>query len=130
LLVLCDLKEYYHWGKIIPLLFIVSFVAQGLTLPARGVMSTLVGSILIRVQAVHPEISGPTIASALAITCGASVVFLGFLRLGSIVDFIPLPAITAFMTGSAINVCAGPVKTVLGGKGTLFHAWSNVQDNH
>jgi sodium-independent sulfate anion transporter 11 len=77
-------------------------------------MSTLVGSILIRVQAVHPEISGPTIASSLAIICGAIVAFLGFLRLGFIVDFIPLPAITAFMTGSAINVCAGQVKTVLG----------------
>ncbi|KAJ6183993.1 hypothetical protein N7519_005294 [Penicillium mononematosum] len=40
----------------------------------------------------------------------------GLLRLGFIVDFIPLPAITAFMTGSAINVCAGQVKTVLGEK--------------
>ena len=79
-------------------------------------MSTLVGSILIRVQAVHPEIPGPTIASALAIICGAIVAFLGFLRLGFIVDFIPLPAITAFMTGSAITVCAGQVKVVLGEK--------------
>jgi sodium-independent sulfate anion transporter 11 len=77
-------------------------------------MSTLVGSILIRVQEVHPEIPGPTIASALAIICGAIVAFLGFLRLGFIVDFIPLPAITAFMTGSAINVCAGQVKSMLG----------------
>jgi sodium-independent sulfate anion transporter 11 len=79
-------------------------------------MSTLMGSIIIRVQAVHPEIPGPTIASALAIICGAIVLFLGLLRLGFIVDFIPLPAITAFMTGSAINVCAGQVKTVLGEK--------------
>lgn len=81
-----------------------------------AVMSTLMGSILIRVQAVHPEIPGPTIASALAIICGAIVLFLGLFRLGFIVDFIPLPAITAFMTGSAINVCAGQVKTVLGEK--------------
>lgn len=79
-------------------------------------MSTLMGSILIRVQAVHPEIPGPTIASALAIICGAIILLLGLLRLGFIVDFIPLPAITAFMTGSAINVCAGQVKTVLGEK--------------
>jgi sodium-independent sulfate anion transporter 11 len=79
-------------------------------------MSTLMGSIIIRVQAVHPEIPGPTIASALAVICGAIVFFLGLLRLGFIVDFIPLPAITAFMTGSAINVCAGQVKTVLGEK--------------
>ncbi|CAG7923320.1 unnamed protein product [Penicillium olsonii] len=79
-------------------------------------MSTLMGSILIRVQAVHPDIPGPTIASALAMICGAIVLLLGLLRLGFIVDFIPLPAITAFMTGSAINVCAGQVRTVLGEK--------------
>ncbi|CAI7577828.1 unnamed protein product [Penicillium viridicatum] len=74
------------------------------------------GSIIIKVQAVHPEIPPPVLASALAIICGAIVLFLGLLRLGFIVDFIPLPAISAFMTGSAINVCAGQVKTVLGEK--------------
>ena len=74
------------------------------------------GSIIIKVQAVHPEIPPPVLASALAIICGALVLFLGLLRLGFIVDFIPLPAISAFMTGSAINVCAGQVKTVLGEK--------------
>ncbi|KAF7521042.1 hypothetical protein PCG10_008612 [Penicillium crustosum] len=74
------------------------------------------GSIIIKVQAVHPEIPPPVLASALANICGAIVLFLGLLRLGFIVDFIPLPAISAFMTGSAINVCAGQVKTVLGEK--------------
>lgn len=77
-------------------------------------MSTLVGTIIISTQEKHPELDAPVIASALAIICGAIVTVLGFLRLGFIVDFIPLPAITAFMTGSAINVCAGQVKTVLG----------------
>jgi sodium-independent sulfate anion transporter 11 len=77
-------------------------------------MSTLMGTIILRVRDVHPEIPPPVIASALAIICGAIVLFLGLLRLGFIVDFIPLPAVTAFMTGSAINVCSGQVKTVLG----------------
>lgn len=86
-----------------------------------AVMSTLMGSI-IKVQAVHPEIPPPVLASALAIICGAIILFLGFLRLGFIVDFIPLPAISAFMTGSAINVCAGQVKTVLGEK-VHFSTW-------
>ncbi|CAG8930602.1 unnamed protein product [Penicillium salamii] len=90
--------------------------SKDITIGPVAVMSTLMGSILIRVQAVHPDIPGPTIASALAIICGAIVLLLGLLRLGFIVDFIPLPAITAFMTGSAINVCAGQVKTVLGEK--------------
>ncbi|KAI2731985.1 hypothetical protein CBS147332_1124 [Penicillium roqueforti] len=90
--------------------------SKDITIGPVAVMSTLMGSIIIRVQAVHPEISPPVLASALAIICGAIVLFLGLLRLGFIVDFIPLPAITAFMTGSAINVCAGQVKTVLGEK--------------
>ncbi|KAJ5479750.1 hypothetical protein N7530_005259 [Penicillium desertorum] len=90
--------------------------SKDITIGPVAVMSTLMGSIIIRVQAVHPEIPPPVLASALAIICGAIVLFLGLLRLGFIVDFIPLPAITAFMTGSAINVCAGQVKTVLGEK--------------
>ncbi|KAH8433105.1 SLC26/SulP family anion transporter [Aspergillus melleus] len=79
-----------------------------------AVMSTLVGGIIISTQEKHPEIEATDIASALAIICGAIVVFLGFIRFGFIVDFIPLPAITAFMTGSAINICSGQVKTLLG----------------
>ncbi|OQD90792.1 hypothetical protein PENANT_c001G10823 [Penicillium antarcticum] len=69
--------------------------SKDITIEPVAVMSTLVGSILIRVQAVHPEIPGPTIASALAIICGAIVAFLGFLRLGFIVDFISLGELPA-----------------------------------
>ncbi|KAL2702326.1 hypothetical protein AAEP93_006624 [Penicillium crustosum] len=90
--------------------------SKDITIGPVAVMSTLMGSIIIKVQAVHPEIPPPVLASALANICGAIVLFLGLLRLGFIVDFIPLPAISAFMTGSAINVCAGQVKTVLGEK--------------
>ncbi|KAJ5497372.1 hypothetical protein N7463_009359 [Penicillium fimorum] len=89
--------------------------SKDITIGPVAVMSTLMGSIIIRVQAVHPEIPPPVLASALAIICGAIILFLGLL-LGFIVDFIPLPALAAFMTGSAINVCAGQVKTVLGEK--------------
>lgn len=77
-------------------------------------MSTLVGGIIISTRKEHPELEGTDIASALAIICGAIVAFLGFIRFGFIVDFIPLPAITAFMTGSAISICSGQVKTLLG----------------
>ncbi|KUM59614.1 hypothetical protein ACN42_g7523 [Penicillium freii] len=90
--------------------------SKDITIGPVAVMSTLMGSIIIKVQAVHLEIPPPVLASALAIICGAILLFLGLLRLGFIVDFIPLPALSAFMTGSAINVCAGQVKTVLGEK--------------
>ncbi|RAK95585.1 SLC26/SulP family anion transporter [Aspergillus ibericus CBS 121593] len=88
--------------------------SKDITIGPVAVMSTLVGTIIIDVQAKYPDVEGTTIAQALAIICGAITTFIGLFRLGFIVDFIPLPAITAFMTGSAINVCAGQVKTMLG----------------
>ncbi|PWY89202.1 sulfate permease [Aspergillus heteromorphus CBS 117.55] len=88
--------------------------SKDITIGPVAVMSTLVGTIIIDTQKKHPDIPAPVIAEALAVISGAIVAFIGFARLGFIVDFIPLPAITAFMTGSAINVAAGQVKTVLG----------------
>lgn len=77
-------------------------------------MSTLVGTIVLEVQAKYPELSAPEIAGSVAIICGGIVTFLGLFGLGFIVDFIPLPAISAFMTGSAINICSGQVSKMLG----------------
>jgi sodium-independent sulfate anion transporter 11 len=79
-----------------------------------AVMSTLTGQIILQVQAVHPDLSGPVIASALAIISGAIITFVGLIRWGWIVDFIPLTAISAYMTGSAINIMAGQVPAMLG----------------
>ena len=79
-------------------------------------MSTVTGNIILSVQSQHPGVSAPAIASALAIICGAIVTGLGLLRLGFVVDFIPLPAISAFMTGAAITILVGQVPTMLGEK--------------
>lgn len=77
-------------------------------------MSTLVGSVVTEAQKQAPDIPPHVIASAMAIICGGIVCFMGLVRLGFIVDFIPLPAISAFMTGSALNICSGQVKSLLG----------------
>lgn len=77
-------------------------------------MSTLVGSIVHEAHGINPDIPGYVVASALAIVAGGIIAALGFLRLGFIVDFIPLPAITAFMTGSALNIISGQVSKLLG----------------
>lgn len=77
-------------------------------------MSTLVGTIITEVQAVDPNIPGNVIASAIAIIAGGIVAALGFLRLGFLADFIPLPAISAFMTGAAVNIISGQVSSLLG----------------
>ncbi|KAL4864138.1 hypothetical protein BDV12DRAFT_16950 [Aspergillus spectabilis] len=88
--------------------------SKDITIGPVAVMSTLVGNVVLSAQEKNPDLPGPIIASCLAIICGGIVTFLGLARLGFIVDFIPLPAITAFMTGSAINIISGQVKTMLG----------------
>lgn len=77
-------------------------------------MSTLTGEIVLKVQEQYPDVPGHIIASSLAVVLGGIVTFLGLMRLGFIVDFIPLPAISAFMTGSALSICSGQVPTLLG----------------
>ena len=78
-------------------------------------MSLLVSTVIAHVENAHPGKWGaPTIASALALLCGFIVLGIGLLRLGWIVEFIPAPAISGFMTGSAINIVAGQVPGLMG----------------
>ena len=80
-------------------------------------MSTITGNIVAAAAITDPTIPGHVIASALAVICGAIICFIGLIRCGWIVDFIPLAAISAFMTGSALNIAAGQVPTMLGQSG-------------
>lgn len=82
-----------------------------------AVMSTLVGQILSRAEGSHPEVEGAVIATALAVIAGCIITFIGLIRAGWIVDLIPLVSISAFMTGSALNIAVGQVPTMMGIKG-------------
>lgn len=82
-----------------------------------AVMSTLTGNIVNKVATSHPDIPGHVVASAVAIIAGSIICFIGLVRCGWIVDFIPLSAISAFMTGSAINISVGQVPGLMGIKG-------------
>ena len=79
-------------------------------------MSTVTGNIVAQAAITHPHIEGHVVASALAIIAGAIVLFIGLIRCGWIVDFIPLAAISAFMTGSALSIAAGQIPAMLGEK--------------
>ena len=82
-----------------------------------AVMSTLVGQILERAAKDHPDVPGNEIASALAVIAGSIILFIGLIRCGWIVDLIPLTSISAFMTGSAINIAVGQLPALMGIKG-------------
>jgi solute carrier family 26 (sodium-independent sulfate anion transporter), member 11 len=95
--------------------------SKDITIGPVAVMSTITGNVVLKVQAEHPDIPGHVVASALAIICGAIICFIGLVRCGWIVDFIPLTAISAFMTGSALNIACGQVPTLLGYSSKLFN---------
>lgn len=80
-------------------------------------MSQVTGNVVTVAREELPDIPPQYIASALAVIAGAIICFLGLARLGWIVEFIPLPAICAFMTGSAVNIASGQVPKLLGIKG-------------
>lgn len=77
-------------------------------------MSTVTGTVVDEVHRSHPEFPGHVVASALAILAGAIICFIGLIRCGWIVDFISLSAISAYMTGSAINIAVGQVPALMG----------------
>jgi sodium-independent sulfate anion transporter 11 len=77
-------------------------------------MSTLVGKILAKAEIEHPDVPLADIATALAVIAGCIIVFIGLIRCGWIVDLIPLVSISAFMTGSALNIAVGQVPTLMG----------------
>lgn len=77
-------------------------------------MSQVTGDVVLKAKSRIPDVQGHLIASALAVITGAIILFLGLARLGWLVEFIPLPAICAFMTGSAVNIIAGQVSKLMG----------------
>lgn len=77
-------------------------------------MSTLTGDVVLALQDQFPDVEGYQIASALAVLAGAIVFVIGFIRVGWIVDMIPLVSLSAYMTGSALNILVGQVPTLLG----------------
>ena len=78
-------------------------------------MSVTVAQIIQAVDSNHPgEWTGPQIATVLAFLTGFIVLGIGLLRLGWLVEFIPLPAVSGFMTGSALNIAVGQVPGLMG----------------
>lgn len=78
-------------------------------------MSLETGTIINAVIAKHgDQWTAPEIATCLAFICGFIVLGIGLLRVGWIIEFIPQPAVSGFMTGSALNIAAGQVPALLG----------------
>ncbi|KAJ7489929.1 sulfate transporter family-domain-containing protein [Mycena galericulata] len=80
-----------------------------------AVVSLLVSQIIGRVDHAHPgKWGGPEIATTVAFISGFIVLGIGLLRIGWIIEFIPAPAVSGFMTGSAISIGAGQLPGLMG----------------
>ncbi|KAH6651122.1 sulfate transporter family-domain-containing protein [Chaetomium tenue] len=88
--------------------------SKDITIGPVAVMSQLTGGIVADLAVALPDIEGHVIASALAILAGSIVLFIGLIRCGWIVDLISLTALSAFMTGSALNIVVGQIPSMMG----------------
>ena len=72
-------------------------------------MSLQVSKLIQNVQSKEggADIPGHVIATAMALLAGIIVLAIGLLRLGWLVEFISVPAVAGFMTGSALSICIG-----------------------
>lgn len=90
--------------------------SKDITIGPVAVLSTVTGGVVLSAEEklAGQGISRDMIASSLAIIAGSIVLFLGLVRMGWIVDLISLPAISAFMTGSALSIAAGQFPAMMG----------------
>ncbi|EMD36715.1 hypothetical protein CERSUDRAFT_136963, partial [Gelatoporia subvermispora B] len=99
-------------GTLIYCLFATS---KDVSIGPVAVMSLKISQIISDVDKCFPGMwEGPQIATTVAFVSGLIVLGIGLLRLGWIVEFIPVPAVSGYMTGSAINIVAGQVAGLLG----------------
>ncbi|KAJ9120138.1 hypothetical protein QFC22_003037 [Naganishia vaughanmartiniae] len=108
--------EYGLYSSFIGVLTYAFFAtSKDVSIGPVAVMSLQTANVIAHVQKTHPGVwDNQTIATGLAFICGFIVLGIGLLRLGWIVEFIPQPAVSGFMTGSAINIAAGQVPALFG----------------
>jgi len=98
--------EYGLYSSFIGVLTYAFFAtSKDVSIGPVAVMSLQTANVISYVQQHHPDQNWEpqVIATALAFIAGFIVLGIGLLRLGWIVEFIPQPAVSGFMTGSAIN---------------------------
>lgn len=80
-----------------------------------AVMSAQVGKVVAKIQEKHgDEYPAYQVATFMALICGGIAAGIGFLRLGFILEFISMPAVMGFMSGSAFSIICGQVPALLG----------------
>jgi len=89
--------------------------ADHFALQTTAVGSLLVGSVIAAVQEQRPGIyTNEEIAKALSAISGMILLFIGLVRLGWIIEFIPYIPISAFVTGASITIMSTQFPVAMG----------------
>ncbi|CAO3622858.1 unnamed protein product [Mucor fragilis] len=94
--------------------------SKDISIGPTAVMSLLVGQTVTNVTA-SGQYTAPQVAVVLSLFGGFIALFIGLVRLGILVDFIPGPAIAGFMTGSSITISVGQWPKLFGMKSVNTH---------
>lgn len=108
--------EYGLYSSFIGMICYTFFgTSKDISVGPVAVMSMEVAKIIARVQESTGNLySGHEIATCVALLCGGISLGVGLLRLGFIVELIPLPAVMAFTTGSAFSIICGQLPGLMG----------------
>lgn len=108
--------EYGLYSSFIGVMIYALFAtSKDVTIGPVAVMSLQTANVIRDVTAKTGTLySNEVIASALAFMCGVICLGIGLLRVGWIIEFIPTPAVSGFMTGSAITIAVGQVPKLMG----------------
>jgi sodium-independent sulfate anion transporter 11 len=89
--------------------------SKDIVIGTTAVGSLLVGQVISSVEAEKPGVYKPEeIAHALSFLCGLILLFLGFFRLGWLIEFISYIPISAFVTSASITIISTQLPTCLG----------------
>ena len=96
------------------LIYWVFGTSKDINIGPVAVASIITGSILSEVTHEFPDQSKAFIAQTIAMLAGAVVALIGILRLGWLVDLISLPAVSGFISGSAMTITVTQLPALLG----------------
>lgn len=78
----------------------------------------MIGQVVSNIEAEKPGVyEVQEITHAISFLCGLILLFLGFCRLGWLIEFIPYPPINAFVTAASITIISTQLPVCLGIKG-------------
>ncbi|KAL6886682.1 sulfate permease [Trichoderma longibrachiatum] len=97
-----------------PLTYWIFGTSKDISLGPVAVLSTVVGTVVADMGMSNGDIPPNVVATGFSVIAGSLVLLIGILRLGWLIDLIPIISLSAFMTGSAITICASQLPSLFG----------------